>query len=269
MDRENDDIWDRLKKKNNPAKPTNTQRRWQYKQGASHVPKKKQSLANKRTLHEDKQHRSLGHQQTSKDTDTTSSSKKTKGQQSRAFLDKLRQAQSRRKGIAVGSVAVIAIAGLITGGLLLTRDSPEAPQSLGVSSNGNQQITAPELSDEDPSFELLYREPYSKEDYRVVRSSPEGNAPAYTFIDRVDQTEVRITQQQVADIEGFSGIGEAAENFQATDVIQVDGATIYHGVNERSGVQSLITTKNGILILISSPRQLPDEVWVGYISSLR
>lgn len=271
MDKRDDDIWDRLRKKDNSnsAQPTNIKKPQQYKQSRPTAPNERQSSAIKAAHYKNKKDRSSGYLQNSKETKGRPSSKKPKDHQLKSFLSTLRQAQASKKNITIGSVAAVAIVGLVLGGVLLNRDTPETPQSLGVSSNGNQQIAAPELPDEDPSFELLYREPYTKEDYRIVRSSPEGNTPAYTFIDRVDQTEVRITQQQIAAIEGFSGVGEAAENFQATDVIQVDGENIYHGVNERSGVQSLITTKNGILILISSPRQLPDEVWVGYVTSLQ
>ena len=186
-----------------------------------------------------------------------------RGAVSRLTADKQRLAIGLVGVFVVGSIA--AVITLANGD---SRRGDDTPQSLGVSEETDRQIELPELPEATPSFSLLFPSSANPEEYRTVRVSPEGNAPAYTYLDDISGTTVQVTQQQIGDIPSFEGLGAVAEDFQATDVVQLDDTLIYYGINERSGVQSVITEKEQILILIVSPRQLAEEVWVSYIASL-
>lgn len=139
------------------------------------------------------------------------------------------------------------------------------PQTLGDSS---KVYTDQELVREKPAFSLLYRSGTTSDQYDVVRISPAGSEPSYTYLDRFNEKSpiIRVTQQEVP--KDFD-LKEAATNFQANNIIQIDGENVYHGYNDKVNVQSLIFIKNKKLIFISSPQKFNDDQWVAYITSLR
>lgn len=143
-----------------------------------------------------------------------------------------------------------------------------APQSLGVNEQGNPQ-TEGGLPVVTPSFSMLLPAGTSIESLQIVLVSPDGNAPAYTFVDEVASVPVQVTQQETSAILSYRGVDVIAEDFQATNVLQVDDVTAYYGVNVESGTQSIIAEKEGVLLLITASRQIPDEALAGYITSLQ
>lgn len=144
-------------------------------------------------------------------------------------------------------------------------DSPtDTPATLGQSVSQD----TPELPKETAEFDLLYPGGDSSE-YETVRVSPDGAAPAFTFLDRMEENGdvFRVTQQEIPET-GFV-LTEVAESFQATNVIQIDDNKVYHGFNEKAGVQSLLFEKGNLFVSIRSPRLFPDELWANYIISLQ
>lgn len=119
-------------------------------------------------------------------------------------------------------------------------------------------------------FPILY--PSNSTDIRVVQVNPKGSDPAYTYIDRLLNNEIRVTQQRIPEsfkTERASKLKELADSFQASSIIQIDGDTVYHGYSEKGRTQSLVFIKKDLLILIASPLKLNDDVWVGYITALK
>ena len=177
------------------------------------------------------------------------------------------------KKIVIGTVSVVMLTGVVAGVYQFfsaqgvdNGDTP--PQSLGVSGQDERQNEGG-LPVVTPSFDVLLPVGTSEDDFRIVLVSPEGNAPAYTFVDEITGAPVQVTQQEVSKIPSYRGADLIAADFQATSALQVNDVTVYYGVNERSGAQSVIAEKEGILLLIVASREIPDEVLAGYISSLQ
>lgn len=145
----------------------------------------------------------------------------------------------------------------------------DEPKSLGVaveaSAGSNDGKT-----DEKPSFSILH--PNGKEELlEVTRKTPTG-VLLHTYRDTVEGAEVEVTQQELPESFKSSPTAELekmAKNFQATDIIQIDEAFVYHGLDEKTRVQSLFTIKNNVLISIRSNVKLSDDTWAGYILSLQ
>lgn len=105
----------------------------------------------------------------------------------------------------------------------------------------------------------------------VINISPDNSVPAYTYVDSINDTQIKVTQQQLDEdfISQKDGkLYDVAKDFQAFDVIQVDDNKIYSGYNEKARVQSLIAVKGNNLILIASSNKLDDQVWVSYYLGL-
>lgn len=136
-------------------------------------------------------------------------------------------------------------------------------------STGNNSAVLEDLPRETPrGFDLLFPRGLNEDSFEIVRISPDGNSPSYTYVDTVPDstTKVSVTQQEIP--KDFN-LQETATNFQATNIIKVDNVEIYHGYTEKTNVQSLILTKNNLLIFIRSSQKMPDEIWAGYVASLR
>ena len=134
-----------------------------------------------------------------------------------------------------------------------------------------EQVKLP-VVDEDVSLEFPILYPSNSANIQVVQVNPKGSATAYTYIDKVLDTEIRVTQQKVPEsfnIERSQKLKELADSFQASSIIQIDGENIYHGYSEKGRTQSLVFVKKDLLILIASPLKLNDDVWVGYITALK
>lgn len=134
--------------------------------------------------------------------------------------------------------------------------------------NSSTEGVSGQLPKEKPEFRLLYPQGVAEDQFEVVRISPPGTEPSYTYLDRFteDGAIFRVTQQQIPS--GFS-LEKTAQDFQATNVIKINDTIIYHGYSEKGGIQSLLFEKDRKLILIRSTQKFPDDVWVGYFLSLR
>jgi hypothetical protein len=104
----------------------------------------------------------------------------------------------------------------------------------------------------------------------VTRRTPTG-VLLHTYRDSLEGTEIEVTQQELP--ESFktspsTELEKMAKSFQATDVIQIDQSTIFHGLDEKTRVQSLFTIKANVLISIRSAIKLSDDIWAAYFLSL-
>ena len=176
-------------------------------------------------------------------------------------------AQKIRNGIADRKKTTALIVGLslivVTGIVYWTgQRTDEEPLDI------RPETVVEELPKEKPAFDLAYPVGRQEEAYDVVRISPEGAEPSYAYLDRfTDEGAIfRVTQQKIP--ANFS-LAKTAEDFQATNVIQVDSTTVYHGYSEKGGVQSLLVEKNELLILIRSPERFTDDTWASYIAAMK
>lgn len=185
----------------------------------------------------------------------------------KAHIAKVKSFASKRKNqkLALAVLGVIVVAGVtakvITGG-------NSQPATLSDVSDGIVANPEEDLVREKPEFNLLYPAGQRAENYDVVRVSRPGAEASYTYLDRFTEGGpiFRVTQQEVPS--GLD-VSKAANEFQATDIIQVDDTIVYHGYSEKGGIQSLILVKDEKLISIRSPQKFSDDLWANYIISLK
>lgn len=104
-----------------------------------------------------------------------------------------------------------------------------------------------------------------------TRVSPATSDPVFAYKDTLDGTELIVSQQPLP--EGFEQdidikLEELATSLNATEHLPIAGGTAYIG-NSIKGPQTIIATKNGLLILIKSPLKHSNDAWTGYLASLR
>lgn len=96
------------------------------------------------------------------------------------------------------------------------------------------------------------------------RVSPPGDDPVFAYTDSIDDITISVSQQPIPD--GLD-IAELARSYSATTTLDVKGTDVYIGTSAQ-GPQSVILSKNGLLILIKSQYKIPEDSWVEYIASL-
>lgn len=103
-----------------------------------------------------------------------------------------------------------------------------------------------------------------------TRVSPETSEPVFAYKDTLDSTPIIVSQQPLPN--SFTGdvteqLTELAKQYNATERLPLAGGTAFVGTSAK-GPQSVIATKNNLLILIKSTVKHSDDSWVGYLSTL-
>jgi hypothetical protein len=98
------------------------------------------------------------------------------------------------------------------------------------------------------------------------RVSPPKNEPVFAYTDTIDGVLISVSQQPLP--ESLKGdVSSIAQKFNATNKIDSGGITIYIGTSSK-GPQSVIFTKNKVLVLIKSEKEIKDTSWEIYAQSL-
>jgi hypothetical protein len=102
------------------------------------------------------------------------------------------------------------------------------------------------------------------------RVSPPDSDPVFAYIDAINGIAISVSQQPLPqsfkdDVD--NQVAELAKKFAATTKIDADGTTVYLGTSAK-GLQSVIFTKNGLLILIKSQNKIDNNAWAQYAASL-
>jgi hypothetical protein len=174
---------------------------------------------------------------------------------------------AQKNKIVVGVGCVVVIVGIFALNKFVFND--DSKDIAGTS------ITSPksgaDLPREKPSFKILYPGTKNSDTVgEIVKVSPDGSAPAYTYIDRIGDIQINVTQQELPPNFKINQDGELtklAESFQQRDIIQVDSVRVYHG-SSSSGVQSLLFIKGNLLITVRASQKVTDDMWAAYISAL-
>lgn len=174
--------------------------------------------------------------------------------------------------VAVGGVLLI---GLVARPLL---GNPPADSSKALDTSATLADTTADAATtadlpqvESTEFGLLYPAGVNPGNVKVVKVNPENTATVYAYVDKLEEAQLRISEQRVPASFAVDESGELqklANSFNAKSVIQIDGTKVYHGKNESGNVkQSLIFIKNDLLIFIASSAVQTDDKWAAYISS--
>lgn len=102
------------------------------------------------------------------------------------------------------------------------------------------------------------------------RNSPPEAEPVYVYIDEIDGVRISVSQQELPQhlqTNLSSQLTDLAAAFGSTEKIN-SSPDIYIG-NSAQGPQSVITSKNSLLILLKSETGIEHDAWISYINSLR
>lgn len=102
------------------------------------------------------------------------------------------------------------------------------------------------------------------------RVSPTTNDPVYAYTDTIGAATINVSEQPLpASFVGDTDdqVAELAKKFNATTKIEAGTVKVYIGSSAR-GPQSVIFTKNSLLILIKSQVKIDDTEWAKYVKSL-
>ncbi|MFY9228159.1 MAG: hypothetical protein WAO28_02430 [Candidatus Microsaccharimonas sp.] len=103
-----------------------------------------------------------------------------------------------------------------------------------------------------------------------TRVSPPDRNPVFAYIDTINGKTINISQQPLpAEFkqDTNSQIEQLASGYKATEKVTVGEVTVFIGSSAK-GPQSVIFTKNNLLILIKSSVPLTEDEWAGYVKSL-
>ncbi len=100
-------------------------------------------------------------------------------------------------------------------------------------------------------------------------SPPDGNA-VYAYADTLEGVPINVSQQPLPKdfkTDTAEHVRSLATDFGAQKHFTLHGSDIYIGTSTK-GPQSIIFTKNGLLILIKSTQKISDDSWASYIEKL-
>lgn len=208
--------------------------------------------------------------QTSTDTNTQTKKRKRK---LRTFLPSLPKGRPSFKKIARRTALVTGAAALTVGGIYYVTAPSDIsnPGEIKGSMTSTASQSTP-LVYETPSFPtLLPKGRTIKQLGGWVRMSPPEQDPVYAYTDTIGATHIRVTQQRMPD--NFSDdpveeVEQVVQDFGPTQKLTVGNTTVHIGTNA-SGPQSVIFTKEDLLVFIKSNDPIPDNKWSAYIQSLQ
>lgn len=101
--------------------------------------------------------------------------------------------------------------------------------------------------------------------------SPPDLAAVYAYTDNIDGISIDVSEQSLPDSfksDTAAQVANIAKNYNATTKIVANETDAYIGTSA-AGPQSVIFTKNNVLILIKSQKKIENESWMRYISTLQ
>jgi hypothetical protein len=103
------------------------------------------------------------------------------------------------------------------------------------------------------------------------RVSPTASDPVYAYNDMIGTIAISVSEQPLpASFKNDTDahIADLAKAYNATATTQVGDMIVYIGTSSK-GPQSVIFTKNNLLILIKSEDQITNAAWSSYAASLQ
>jgi hypothetical protein len=104
-----------------------------------------------------------------------------------------------------------------------------------------------------------------------VLVSPPGISPVYAYTDTLGGISISVSEQPLPasfKTNTDDQIAELSKGYNADDSVNAKGTVAYIGTSSK-GPQSVIFTKNSILLLIKSSDVVSDTTWQTYIASLQ
>jgi hypothetical protein len=103
-----------------------------------------------------------------------------------------------------------------------------------------------------------------------TRVSPPGKDPVYAYTDKINDVSIGVSQQPLPDsfkTDAANHVADLAKKYNATTEIQAGNITVYIGTSTK-GPQSVIFTRDNLLVMIKSQKQIDNTAWKDYIETL-
>lgn len=163
---------------------------------------------------------------------------------------------TKKQTIITSGLAILLVAGVLTGVILSHTSTKSNPPSDAAGALEYQAVL-----------------PAGKDISQLggwKRLSPPGGETVVAYNDAIDGIEVSVTQQALPSSfqnNADEQVAELAKKFNATDKLTAGNAILYVGTSTK-GPQSVILTKNNLLITIKSQAKIADASWIKYVTSL-
>lgn len=171
---------------------------------------------------------------------------------------------------------VILVIALVPFAMNYLSSKSAAPKTATKNGSSKNSSTAPDPSAnrviETPDYPTMLPEGKTADSLGGwSRVSPPDRDPAFAYADEIDKTPVTVTQQPLP--ESFKpniqeNLASFAKGYTATTELMARDTTVYVGTSAK-GPQSIIFTKNKLLILIKSSARLESNSIINYVNSLR
>lgn len=102
------------------------------------------------------------------------------------------------------------------------------------------------------------------------RVSPPEKPPVYAYNDEINDIAISVSEQPLpAEFKSnpTSQVAELAKGYNATTKLKAGDTQLFLGTSSK-GPQSVIFTKEGVLVLIKSEKTIADASWSAYVKSL-
>jgi hypothetical protein len=167
---------------------------------------------------------------------------------------------------------------ILAAGILLlligvyTKNQSQAPTTKQQTAGTDTADEPPKLQKGTPEYDTV--EPKGIEIDSLggwTRVSPPDRNPVFAYVQTLGQATITVSQQPLPEnlqTDTEAGLSTMAKEFRANEMIMAGDTQVYIET-KNNGAQSVILTKNNLLILIKSSRNIDNEVWKSYIISLK
>jgi hypothetical protein len=177
---------------------------------------------------------------------------------------KKRLSQVPRKVLIVtGALGVIAIIWLV--GRQTIINSPPANSVPDTSKAGSLQRGTPDYPTILPANKTI------EQLGGWTRVSPPDRNPVFAYVDKIGNIQINVSQQPLPagfEVESDGQIEQLAAGYKANEKITVGTTSVHIGTSVK-GPQSVIFSKDKLLVLIKSSAKVSNNDWAGYVNSLQ
>lgn len=156
--------------------------------------------------------------------------------------------------------------------VIVTLSLSRAPTDTPVAQPSTGGFTVSQLSRGTPEYNTVL--PAGKTIDQLggwTKVSPAKTDPVFAYVDTLSGITIRVSQQQLPSAfkdDAEDQVKSLAEEFTNAQVINVGDTTVYID-QPKKGAQSVIFTKNQLLISIRASAVIDTGFWANYVSSLQ